>query len=269
MNNLFSHVVIVGTSQGLGASLVNCFFQKSSCKIIGISHTAKELTKIRTEILKSDRYLHYHLQIGTQNFVQKLKLIAESLNTDSNSTNYICVIFNSACIVADLKVNMQKSAIDWPVFHQIHQIGVIGLNSVLEGFADYFAKHRGVFVGISSFSAYFPGIDPLKIAYPASKAYLDLLLEALRILWHQRVHVITIHLGRISAKEQRGIASLSSTNYSAASNYIFKVIMKAQKGAVYDYPFIYKLLYRYLFALLSSNARRYFLCKIKQIAYKS
>lgn len=180
--------IIVGASRGLGASLVSrCL--KEDLEVIGIGRTDEKSVVSITDWRKSGRFKYVHADIADPSSVNIMKSIVKLYEG-----NPVCVIFNAAVIGHDVDDN---GNLMFDVFKNVNSTGINGFTHVLEAFGSHLISYGNMLVGISSISAWVPPIGGNKIAYPASKAYLDMALRSLRLLWGSRVHIMTVHLGHI------------------------------------------------------------------------
>ncbi len=181
--------IVIGASRGLGASLVANYL-KEGARVIGVSRTGEDGIENIADWKKTGRFSYVQVDIAEPTSVDIMKSIAETCGKSP-----ICVIFNAAVIGSDVG---KDGRINFDVFRKVNFTGVNALGHILEVFGDYLTSHGGMLVGISSISAWLPPAGGNKIAYPATKAYLDMLLRALRLLWwNKQVHIMTVHLGHI------------------------------------------------------------------------
>lgn len=183
--------IIVGASRGLGASLVSKYLEKR-LRVFGIGRSGEDTIEKMAVWKETGRFRYIQTDIGEAASVSIMKSII-----DMCEGSPLCVIFNAAVIESDVDDDRK---IKFDTFKKVNLTGINGFGHTLEAFADHLTKYGSMLVGISSISAWFPPVGGNKIAYPASKAYLDMALRSLRLLWERRVHVMTVHLGHIGGK---------------------------------------------------------------------
>lgn len=181
--------IIVGASRGLGASLVNSCL-KNGLRVVGIGRTSENAINDILTWRQTGRFKYIQADIGESSSVNIMRSIIGMCEDKP-----VCVIFNAAVIDSDVG-NDGKLMFD--IFTKVNRTGIDGFVHTLEVFEDYLISCGGMLVGISSISAWLPPSKGNKVAYPASKAYLDMALRSLRLLWHKRVHLMTVHLGHMS-----------------------------------------------------------------------
>lgn len=186
MENKF--YIIIGASRGLGASLVSRYLE-SGQNVIGVGRTNENKIEGMADWKKTGQFRYVQADITEPSSVDILKPI---LSVCGNAP--ICVIFNAAVIESDVGDNKQ---IRFKIFEKVNHTGIDGFGHILKIFSDYLISHGSMLAGISSISAWIPPIRGNKIAYPASKAYLDMALRSLRLLWDKTVHVMIVHLGHM------------------------------------------------------------------------
>jgi NAD(P)-dependent dehydrogenase (short-subunit alcohol dehydrogenase family) len=233
--------IIIGASSGLGAALVNQFISaKDSTNIVGVARTPFEKIENRKEWGTCGKYTHLEVDITLPVCVERLKAVLAKFNNEP-----VCVIFNAAIVKTEIAAD---GAINYGTFRDINRVGIDGFGNILEACGDYLYKYGGAFVGISSFSAYVaPFLEP-RIAYPASKAYLDMALRCLRSLWKGKVRVVTVHLGHLG-----NVSLNSSVSYSAAAKKITHALFKKNIPNEINYPLSYCIVYKYIFKFIPDN----------------
>ena len=155
----------------------------------------------------------------------------------------VCVIFNAALVESDVK---QDSKIDFEAHHAVNCVQIEGFANTLKIFQDHLLKHGGILVGISSFSAITPPISEPRLAYPASKAYLDMALRSLRIIWKGRVKALTIHLGHLGESHTSFFSRWLVASYPETARKIVHTIISDSVPDEINYPFLYCLTYKYI-----------------------
>lgn len=232
MDNQF--YVIVGASRGLGASLVSKCLE-NGLEVVGIGRTNEDDIKNIVVWNKTGRFRYVQADIGNPECVNVLRAIAEGCGGRP-----ICIIFNAAVIDSDVGL---EGSLKFDVLKRVNYTGVDGFCHVLEAFGEYLVSHGGMLVGISSFSAWVPPTRGNKVAYPASKAYLDMALRSLRLLWNKRVHVMTVHLGHLG---YNGSGSWFITKYDEVAERVVKATLHRCPPENIYVPTLYSIVYRIL-----------------------
>ena len=184
-----SKYVVVGSSRGLGSALVEELLKLDRAQVIGISRTGTDKIANYPKWKATGRYEHIEMDVVAADCHLTLNAISSRLPQKP-----VCIIFNSALVKADIN-NLRH--IDYDVFDSINRVQIDGFGQILRAFEKHLLTHGGMLVGISSFSALFPPVMEPRIAYPASKAYLDMSLRCLRFAWNEKVKVVTVHLGHM------------------------------------------------------------------------
>ncbi|TAN61829.1 SDR family NAD(P)-dependent oxidoreductase [bacterium] len=242
----YKYCVIVGVSRGLGAAMAEELLEKGGIQIIGISRTGIEKITGSQKWTASGRYKHVVADIAS---FEGKRVIKENITDFGNES--VCVIFNSAVVEAD--VNSDKT-VETAISAKINSVGVDGLINCIEAFQEHLLKRGGLFVGISSFSALTPPVAEPRVAYPASKAYLDMTLRCLRNLWRGRCGVVTVHLGHLGNKAGSGLTGLLAVNYKTAAKKIITAIFLNMAPDEINYPFLYCLAYRRILSFVPDKA---------------
>lgn len=183
--------IIVGASRGLGASLVSKCLD-SGFKVIGIGRTDESRIENAGDWKKAGLFRYVQADIGDPTSVGIMKPIINMCEGKP-----ICIIFNAAVIESDVGYDRK---INFDIFKKVNRTGIDGFGHILEVFGNYLLLSGSMLVGISSISAWMPPTGGNKIAYPSSKAYLDIMLRSLRLLWGKRVHLMTVHLGHMGGE---------------------------------------------------------------------
>lgn len=242
MKDLIKTCIIIGSSRGLGAALVEEFLDKSTFNIIGIARTKLGDIRNSSEWISTGRYRHVEIDISSDQSHAVLRDISQSL-----LQHMVCVIFNSAHIEKDIN---KDQTINCEAFEAVNRVGVNGLGNILFGFEPHLLKYGGIFVGISSFWGSIPPIYLPYLAYPASKAYLNMALKCLRVAWRRHVKVITVNIGNIKNEGDVRLPKWFIPTYSMAAKKIVGSIIKKSPPRVINYPLWHSFLYRYVIRLL-------------------
>jgi|GEM_PF-1209619 len=239
------YYIVVGSSRGLGAALVEEFLSKDGYSVIGISRTDSSKILSYDRWVSTGRYRHLELDIALPDCIKIISEVCSQLPKEP-----IGVIFNAAKVMSDIT---ETFSIDFSTFKEINRIGIDGLGNTLNAFETHFLNYGGIFVGISSFSALVPPILEQRVAYPASKAYMDMALRCLRVVWNKRVRLVTVHLGHISKLEVHPLPRWLIPTYSEAAKKIVDSITGGKISKEVNYPFAYALVYRYLVPLFPDS----------------
>ena len=230
----FRNCVVIGSSRGLGAALVDGLLERG-CTVTGVARTRPDAIRLE-RWNASRRYKHLIADISSQDGLRVVKEISEGLPLEP-----VCIIFNAASVETDV----HNRLIEHDALTRVNNTAIVGLGNTTAAFQCHLITHGGYFVGISSFSAFAPPFNEPRAAYPASKAYLDMFLRSLRIIWHNKVSVVTVHLGHLG----RGDFFLSGmlvSDYDKTANKIITGITGKKTPHEINYPFIYCLVYRYI-----------------------
>lgn len=182
------HCVIIGSSSGLGAALVEKFLSEKKFFVIGIARRRLDQIENGDRWVASGRYRHVEVDITSDECKDILTLLCKEFAAEP-----ICVIFNAARVETDIN---KDGSFNYGIFSGVNRVGIDGLGNIIGAFEDHFLKHGGILIGISSFSAFMPPVFEPRIAYPASKAYMDMALRCLRVIW-DKVSIVTVHLGHM------------------------------------------------------------------------
>ncbi len=218
---------ITGISRGLGKAIAEeCLI--SGHEVWGISRSSprglnQRIRHTRCDLSSEKDIKNAHTEIKKAGFAPDI------------------VILNAATMKDDF-----SDAIDLTAFEDAFNVNVLGHIRFLSLFlSDIVAERRpAVFLNISSISA-FRAILRHKIAYPATKAALDMAFESLRLQSKEKgIRFITINLGPLA--EHKKIPFLTAT-YAEASKKI--VNLTSAKGIfakrnLFSYPLLPCFLYR-------------------------
>ncbi|MBI5235377.1 MAG: SDR family oxidoreductase [Deltaproteobacteria bacterium] len=234
----FRSCVVIGSSRGLGAALVDGLLERGYT-VTGVARTMPDAERLE-RWNASRRYKHFIADISSQDGLTAVKEISKDLPLEP-----VCVIFNAASVETDVHGRL----IDHDALTRVNSTAIVGLGNTTAAFQSHLTTRGGYFVGISSFSAFAPPFNEPRAAYPASKAYLDMFLRSLRIIWRDKVTVVTVHLGHLG----RGDFFLSGmlvSDYDKTANKIITGITGKKTPREINYPFIYCLVYRYILSCI-------------------
>jgi NAD(P)-dependent dehydrogenase (short-subunit alcohol dehydrogenase family) len=226
-----------------GAALVEELLQHTSSEVIGIARTGPESIESYKKWIETGRYQHVQLDISSLQCRESLKSVVQKCAPEP-----IGVIFSAAYMEPD--VNPDRS-INFQVFEQVNRVGIDGIGNTLFAFEQPLRQYGGIFVGISSFSAFAPPIIP-KLAYPSIKAYLDMMLRCLRTIWPDNVKFVTVHLGHIGDWENV-FSRWNVPTYAMTAAKIVRAISGANIPPEINYPLVYTVMFKYIFPLLPDS----------------
>jgi NAD(P)-dependent dehydrogenase (short-subunit alcohol dehydrogenase family) len=232
------HYIIVGSSRGLGAALVNELLSQEASQVMGIARTKLENIPFAQKWLASGRYRHFEVDIGSEQASHALQALCTELPPLP-----VCVIFNAAYIQPDVNANQ---SLNYEVVKQINRVSVDGLVHVLEAFESHLLTYGGNMIGISSVWGTTPPVYLPWVAYPTSKAYLNMLFRCLKAAWRNKVRVVTVHLGVIGGAGTSMLSRLAVPTYQMAASKIVSVISASKRRTSCTYPLWQAIVYRML-----------------------
>ncbi|MEK6715212.1 MAG: SDR family NAD(P)-dependent oxidoreductase [Candidatus Omnitrophota bacterium] len=238
--------VIIGCSRGLGAALVDELINDGCPMVIGVARTKLEDIEQGKEWLASNRYKHVIADIGAESSVNILTKISLELPMEP-----LLIIFNAACLTSDVTADKR---INYDVFKKVNRVGVDGLGYVLQSFEEHLCFYGGIFVGISSTNAIKPPVFEYRLAYGASKAYLDMALRNLSFLWPPKIKVINFHLGHIGGGHDLGyLPVFLKATYNSAAKKIIREVSRQRVPSEVTYPVIYRIAYQYILKIIPDS----------------
>jgi NAD(P)-dependent dehydrogenase (short-subunit alcohol dehydrogenase family) len=230
--------IIIGSSRGLGAALVGELLQQTSSCIIGIARTKAEEITDYEKWVKTGRYQHIQMDIASSQCRDVLKSFSQELSPEP-----IGVIFNAAYVERDLNPDQ---SINYTTFDQINWVGINGLGHILAAFEAYFHTYGGILVGISSFWGSVPPLFLPWLAYPASKAYLNIVFRCLRVAWRKQVNVVLVNIGNIEEAGKTSLPTWIIPTYSKAAKKIVHALVKTNTPKTINYPLWHAIVYHYI-----------------------
>jgi NAD(P)-dependent dehydrogenase (short-subunit alcohol dehydrogenase family) len=233
--------IVIGASRGLGAALVDELLKKDF-HVVGVSRTAPSDIPKYEHWKKTGNFEYHELDIGSPDSTHTLEKICAGLPASP-----LCIIYNAA--IQKTEVDEKEPLLNMDVFFEINQVQIDGLGRVIRSFEKHLLKHGRLFASISSFSAYAPAILDPRIAYPASKAYLDMAMKCLNAHWNGKIKGTTIHLGHFGGDEKL-LFIFKKANYQNVAQKIIKNLTKQNPPEEINYPLIYCLAYKYFFRLI-------------------
>ena len=247
-----AHVaLVVGASRGLGAATAAALVRRGYPRVIGVSRTPPGH---ESSWRHDRRYEHVAVDIRSPEAPTRLHDVLALPPAAS-----LLVVYNAAVVQSDLR---SDGTIDFAVFDEVNAVGITGLGHVLRAVQGPLLTRGGLFVGISSFAALSPPVVEPRLAYAASKAYLDVALRVLRRAWRDRVHVVTVHLGHIGGDGQGALRRWIRPSYGMAAEWMLRRLTARRIPHEIEYTLPYTLAYRYVLPVLGDRVSERVLTRI-------
>lgn len=237
--------LVVGSSRGLGAALAEALLSAGAPRVLGVARTPRSALA-HNAWAASDRYQHLELDVTSGAAPGRMEEAVAAL-----PPGRLLVIYNAAAVKSDLPPG---GGIDWAVLEEVNRVGVAGFAHTLRATEHHLLGRSGIFAGISSYAALAPPVRDPRLAYPASKAYLDMALRALRQRWRGQVRVVTVHLGNMGPARPDGWRRLIEPSYAMAADRVVTALGAARVPDVIGYPWPFTLLYGGLLPLVPDRA---------------
>ena len=235
----FSYYIVLGSSTGLGRELVDQLFQHTGAQIWGLARTALEELPRHQTWSSEGRYCHFAFDLVSPEGRDCLREIAQEL-----AGQRVCVILNAALVTKDVEPDGQ---INFARLEATNRLGIDSLAYTLEAFEGLLLERQGVFVAISSFSSLVPAVVNPGLAYAATKAYMNMFVDSLRLRWQKRAQALTVYLGLLA--EEAGAPVIGATAYRDAAQQIVQALSQDPVPEKIAIPWVGYLIYR-VFALL-------------------
>lgn len=223
-------IFITGASRGLGLALAKRFLNDGHW-VVGIGRSEFDKQLIAEKLQSQFSYYRCDMTIPDQ-----VDRVYDSMIQNGFSPDV--VVFNAA-IMAD---DMGKNGFNFEKFQEIMEVNLTAQIRWLSKIIPIFQKNnRGIFIGISSLSSLRAAVKN-KVGYPASKAALNMVFEALRIqLTLTNIRFITANLGPL---ENAG--GCFTASYAQAANKVAEVI-KSRRNILYfpKIPFLISYVLKY------------------------
>ncbi len=214
--------------------------------VIGVARSNFREPEGYSESLLFQRYRHIQGDISSRVFLSRLKAITDQLPPGPTD-----VVFNAAIVKSDI---LKGGAFDHEIFNAVNLVAIEGLGNVLTAFGSHLCTHGGRFIAISSFSALAPPIAEPRLAYPCSKAYLDMAMRCLRFIWPPHVKAVTVHLGHIGGSGETLFSSWLKPSYEMAARRIVRSMTSGKIPDTIEYPFLYSLVYKWFLRFVPDEA---------------
>ena len=236
-----TNFVIIGSGRGLGYALTTELSSARGRKVnvVAISRSVGSDLPDRSQYPTISQQVRYEeVDVRQEKASEVLRKIAKSLPPGP-----INIIYNSALVQSDRN---DSELLDAVVAREIVDVGVIGLIRAIEGFEEALLRNGGCFLGISSASALsYPIAGPL-VTYPASKAFMDKMLQALSVSWPEHVRVLVIHLGRVGSAQESTCGRFYYPTYSQTARHIRRILDSRSRSRSYTYPLVHSVVFRVL-----------------------
>lgn len=229
-------VLVTGVSRGLGAALVAALLARGAREVLGVARTSRDA--IAAAWARDPRYRHVACDLATAAGGAALAAAVSELPPAP-----LLVIHNAAAVRSDIRPD---GAIDFAAWDEVTATAIHGLGHVLRATQTHLLTHGGVLVGISSFAALAPPVVDPRVAYPATKAHLDATLRSLRLAWHGRVAVVTVHLGHIGGAEAGWRGRFVRPSYARAAAYVLRGLEARRVPDRIGYTWPYRLVFRHI-----------------------
>jgi len=238
MQKQIKHWMIIGSSRGLGAAFVEEFLNRTSGDILGVARTSPDQIKNHEKWTATGRYRYLQLDIALSQSRQVLQLILQEIAPEP-----VGVIFNAAHIEKDLNTDQ---SLNYDAYEQVNRVGITGLGNLLFAFEPHLLTYGGILVGISSLWGSVPPLFLPWMAYPASKAYLNMAFHCLRVAWRKRVDVVLVNIGNIGGGEKSSLPAWIVPTYAMAAQKIGRALLRTHVPKAINYPVWHAVIYNYV-----------------------
>ena len=212
------NVLITGVSSGLGKELAVQFLSKGDI-VWGLSRKEKHSKELQP--LFAYENFNYRLCDISKEEEVSLLFRMEAFIPD-------VVVLNAGNMDDDLK----KGKFDYTQFRKVFTVNLFGAVTFMDKLMPIFQQRgKGVFVGISSLSAY-RALVMNKVAYPSSKAALSMAFQAFRVQFAEsNLRFLTFHLGPMGEKQR-----LFQTSYQKAAHKVVRHLYSGKQSDVVNFP---------------------------------
>ena len=248
----YSACVVIGSSRGLGTALADQLLQCGSPVVAGFSRSSRLGDHHPDQA--AGVYLHTQLDIAAPDSSAEIRRQIAALPRGP-----LLVIFNAACIAEDVH---EDGTLDPDIFEQINRTGIGGLGQTVVAVQERLLSDGGMLLAISSINALVPSISEKMVAYPASKAYLTMLIRSLALHWSGKVKVSAIHLGHIGGTGNRFFSRWLNPSYLQAATWIVTYAVSGRRVVEGAYPWPYRFVYCYLLKCIPDHLYAFCLSKL-------
>lgn len=202
------HLIITGSSRGIGRGLTDHFLKKEQCQVHGIARSAAGFAH--------ERYTHHRFDLSE---LDKLDAEVNTLLPDLAEGDAVTLINNAGMLgdVGHLGSGNRES------FRKVMDVNVTAVAALMDAFIARYAKHRGrrVILNISS-GAGKSAVDGWA-AYCASKAAADMLSEVAAkecALNKNGIHIFAVAPGVVDTEMQTEIRSADKAQFSNLQRFL-------------------------------------------------
>lgn len=202
------HLIITGSSRGIGRGLVDHFLKKEDCRVHGIARSPSDLSH--------ERYTHHRFDLSE---LDKLEKEAASLLPDIAAGDAVTLV-NNAGLLGDIG-HLGKVTIG--SFQKVMDVNVTAAAILTDAFISRYANQKGrrVILNISS-GAGKSAVDGWA-AYCASKAASDMLSEVAAkecAMDENGIRVFAVAPGVVDTEMQTEIRSADEKDFSNLQRFL-------------------------------------------------
>ena len=190
--------LVVGSSRGLGAALVEALLSAGAARVLGVARTPLS-AMTHHAWAAGQRYQHIELDVTADAAPGRLEAAVTALPPGP-----LLVIHNAAAVKSDLPPG---GGIDWAVLEEVNRVGVTGFANTLRANRAASAQPGAASSrGSPRTRPSRPVRDP-RLAYPVQGLPRPW-RSGLRQRWRGRVRVVTVHLGNMGPSGRTAGAAL-------------------------------------------------------------
>src|SRR5712691_10268355 len=126
--------LIVGSSRGLGAALVEALLSAGAARVLGVARSPRSAL-VHHPWAASDRYQHLELDVTTEAAPGRMEEAVAAL-----PPGRLVVVYNAAAVKSDLL----PAGIDWAVFEEVNRVGVAGFANTLRATERHLLRRSGI-----------------------------------------------------------------------------------------------------------------------------
>ncbi|HWR97339.1 MAG TPA: SDR family oxidoreductase [Candidatus Methanoperedens sp.] len=235
--------VVIGSSRGLGAALVEALLERPGAIVAGLARTPLAGIPGADRWQATGRYAHHVADLADPAAGAVLARLAASLPRGP-----LTLIFNAAFLERDV---LADGRIDFGRFDLTNRVNVDGFGRTLAAFQELLFASGGLVVGVSSINAVKPPILEPRVAYGPTKAYLSMALRTLALAWPRRIRCMEARFGHIGADPGSSLlVRVCVPTYRRAARALIARASRRSPPRQWTYPFAYRLAYNCLLRLI-------------------